>query len=168
MVEAFGKKETDPMNGKTYWSEEEALLAEEKVIQEAKEAAIMKRDAKREAETKVAEAKYDNVLSKAFGAHHIRVMKKATADAHTEAKKAHEVKKATADAHTEALKYAHESKKVTADAHTEAKKAHESKKATADAHTEALKYAHESKKATADAHTEAKKAHEVKKATADA
>merc|ERR1711865_1023722 len=109
MVEAFGKKETDPMNGKTYWSEEEALLAEEKVIQEAKEAAIMKRDAKREAETKVAEAKYDNVLSKAFGAHHIRVMKKATADAHTEA-----------------LKYAHESKKATADAHTEAKKAHES------------------------------------------
>merc|ERR1712028_327233 len=106
----------------------EALLAEEKVIQEAKEAAIMKRDAKREAETKVAEAKYDNVLSKAFGAHHIRVMKKATADAHTEA-----------------LKYAHESKKATADAHTEAKKAHESKKATADAHTEALKYAHEAK-----------------------
>merc|ERR1711865_227208 len=144
MVEAFGKKETDPMNGKTYWSEEEALLAEEKVIQEAKEAAIMKRDAKREAETKVAEAKYDNVLSKAFGAHHIRVMKKATADAHTEAKKAHEAKKATADAHTEAKK-AHEVKKATADAHTEAQKAHEVKKATADAHTEALKYAHEAK-----------------------
>merc|ERR1719238_2131479 len=66
MVSAFGKHEKDPVNGKTYWEEEEELEAEEKKIQAKKAAAILARDKKRDAETKVAEAKYNAMWSHAF------------------------------------------------------------------------------------------------------
>merc|ERR1712196_291759 len=66
MVSAFGKKEKDPVSGKTYWEEEEELKAEEKKIQAKKAAAILARDKKRDAETKAAEVKYNDMWSHAF------------------------------------------------------------------------------------------------------
>merc|ERR1719399_380066 len=89
MVSAFGKKEKDPMNGKTYWEEEEDLEAERKKIQAKKAAEILARDKKRDAMTKAAEAKYDTMWSHAFAQHHEQLeehlkhrMKVATSDAH--------------------------------------------------------------------------------------
>jgi len=66
MIDAFGKNETDPMTGKTYFAELEALEAKKAALEAVIEAKKLKEEAKEEAETKVAEVKYDHMLHDAF------------------------------------------------------------------------------------------------------